>query len=599
MKKLTYSIIIFLLIFTLNINNQTKAYEYITKPLIVTKGYDYNNILQYDGYTIIKSNINFNNIGEYEIEYINNETHNTLIKKIYVVDENNHNTYLTEKTININTEYETIKLLSNNTYIYNIKEENKNTIYKVKNNQIIWEKELVSNNYSTIVDYYEENNLIYILSNNFVDSNYQINLYILNQYGETLLSQSYGGTKNDTSTGFEIDENYIYVYGTTLSSDGIFTHILKNEDSFILKINKKDLSIEKTYILSEQYLDKIISLKVEQDNIYILKQYVKLDIFRTGYKIQKINSIGEISDTYIFNHNIDFYPVKFDLVNNNLYILTNNDLTTKLYCLDTMDFRIEQIDNIENYKGIDIYTNPNTISVIYENDKNSKLVIYDLSNNQIINQEYEYSFKYFLNENNIITENNLILNINYLTIDKNNEKFKVKYNNKIMDYNHKSIITTNNHIFGTYQNFYYYETPIVDFCGYLNQNIDSNISVENNETYDININLTFNGTAYLNNTLIENNYLIKNPGEYTLKVIGNNIEKNITFKVLNLTTNQELIEDDLKYKNNININKINDPLDITVTKEERKNKDKPIYWYFIFPLISGCVLIMTFIKKRG
>ena len=72
-----------------NITKNTNE-EDVTKPIMLLKGYEYNDVLNYDNYTIVKTNVDYQNTGEYEIEYIHNETKETFVKKVYIV-ENNYN----------------------------------------------------------------------------------------------------------------------------------------------------------------------------------------------------------------------------------------------------------------------------------------------------------------------------------------------------------------------------------------------------------------------------------------------------------------------------------------------------------------------------
>ena len=105
---------------------------------------------------------------------------------------------------------------------------------------------------------------------------------------------------------------------------------------------------------------------------------------------------------------------------------------------------------------------------------------------------------------------------------------------------------------------------------------------------------------YLNNKPINSNYLITTPGEYELKIIGYNLENTINFEVLNISTQKEKYNENIKIKDD----KINNIIDSQIEKEymfeekEKQNNDK-YYWCLILPLISISILIFVLIQKRG
>ena len=115
MKKFNL-IIMFFLFFLLNINLIKANEEDITKPIMLLKGYEYNDILNYENYTIVKSTVNYQKTGEYEIEYIHNKTKETYIKKVYIVE--NSYTHVETKEKQLNQEIELIKTLEDGSLIY-------------------------------------------------------------------------------------------------------------------------------------------------------------------------------------------------------------------------------------------------------------------------------------------------------------------------------------------------------------------------------------------------------------------------------------------------------------------------------------------------
>lgn len=604
MKKISL-IITFFLFCLLNISLIKANEEDVTKPIMLLKGYEYNDVLNYDNYTIVKTNVDYQNTGEYEIEYIHNETKETFVKKVYIV-ENNY-AYTKLRTKKLNEETKIIKQLDDGSMIYatrihyNYNEDNivDYYVYKEKDNQIIWKSLLFIDVIGKIVDIYDDGEFTFVLSNIYSEkTSDDVYLHILNKYGEVILTKTYQGSSSDNITGMYIDSNNIYIYGNTLSNDLDFKHQSYSEDSYVLKINKDNLLIEQKYIFNEKYLDNILDCVSYQDNLYVLQQYVRTDIMRVTYRILKINPLGEILNSYIFYHDIYFKPIKIGIFNNDLYILTNNLNITELYKLNIDSFKNETVETIESYKGIDFYIDYLTLTVIYQNEEESLIKIYNSETKNIFQKTVDIKAKKLINKNTLLDVNNNIIIVDYVTIDIINNQFSVKYNNKKM-YNQSDIYIDEN-LYGTYLNLYYYSTPIIDFFGYLDTNIPLITSVQNNQIYDNNLNINFNGIGYLNNKPINSNYLITTPGEYELKIIGYNLENTINFEVLNISTQKEKYNENIKIKDD----KINNIIDSQIEKEymfeenEKQNNDK-YYWCLILPLISISILIFVLIQKRG
>lgn len=611
MKKI-YLIIISLLLIILN-NNYIKAYEQnIEKPIMILKGYDYQDILEYDNHTILNSNVNFKEEGTYQIEYINSITKETLIKPVYVVNKNKQNTYINYQEKEQIENAETIIKSKDSSYIYtqrkhySFNEENTvdYIIYKQKDNQIIWSKTIFKNIIGKIINISEDNEYIYIISSIYSElTNQDIYIYVLNKFGEVIYNKCFQGTSLDNITGVKFKDNYIYIYGNTLSNDLDFKHKSEREDSYILKIDKNNLIIENTYFLSEELIDDIIDIEIYDDYIYVLQQYVRKDINRVTYKIIKLTQDNKIINTFIFYKDIYFKPIKIQIFNNDLYILTNNNDLTELYKLNIYDFKIELIQQITKSKGIDLLANNLTLYLYYQDKENKNYInIYNSETKLIIQQETKSKITHIIDENTLYSNNHITL-FNYFITNFHNESFTIKYNNKILKPSNKSNIYIDQNTYGKYLNFYYYESPIIDFCGYIDNTVPLKTSVLNNEIYDNNILISFNGIGYLNDKLIDNNYLINIPGEYELKIKGHNEEKIIKFKVENLSTQTQKItkpieityeEEKIISEENINIKEYT-----LEESNEVKNKKTTQIWYIIFPIFSTLLFIYTIIKKRG
>lgn len=123
MKKIIISLIlVFNLLFTSNffIKIRASTFSDISKPLIVLQGQDYNQYLNYPGYSILESNVNFNKCGIYRVKYENDFNKKAIEKKVYV---KSYEELLKEK--NFNQQYGQI-----------LENSNLASVQKVKKNRI-------------------------------------------------------------------------------------------------------------------------------------------------------------------------------------------------------------------------------------------------------------------------------------------------------------------------------------------------------------------------------------------------------------------------------------------------------------------------------
>lgn len=604
MKKFNL-IIMFFLFFLLNINLIKANEEDITKPIMLLKGYEYNDILNYENYTIVKSTVNYQKTGEYEIEYIHNKTKETYIKKVYIVE--NSYTHVETKEKQLNQEIELIKTLEDGSLIYTKRvhfDYNDDTIVdyyvcKEKNDEIIWKNLLLIDVIGRIIDIQSDGEFIYVLSNIYTeDTSTDIYIHILNENGELLLTKKYGGSSVENISGMYIDNNNIYVYGSTLSENFGPKHEISSDDSYILVLNKDNLLIKETHLLNEKYLDNIIDCVSYNKNIYVLQQFVNTDVMRVTYRILKINQSSKIVNVYTFTSSIFFKALKMGIFNNHLYILANNINSAELYQLNIDDYKIKIIDTIKSFESIDFYINNSTLTVSYKNDKESMVKIYNDKLETIFKKNFDYKIEKVIDINKVLDNNHKLISIDYTSLSLINDQFIIKYNND--EINNQLDIYIDEKLYGKYQNMYYYMTPIIDFYGYLNTNIALNSSVKNNQVYDNNIKISFNGIGFLNNKPISSNYLINTPGEYKLKILGYNTETTINFEVINITTQQEKYEDNIVITSNkeniFNDNQIKKEYSFEEIQKENK---KGAYLYLIFPLISITIFIFVLIRKRG
>ena len=94
----------------------------------------------------------------------------------------------------------------------------------------------------------------------------------------------------------------------------------------------------------------------------------------------------------------------------------------------------------------------------------------------------------------------------------------------------------------------------------------NNLSITNNQVYDLNILLSFNAIGILNDKKIDSGYVVNEVGDYTLKLIGkDNVEYDYKFKVRKLSNSL----DTENYESNVTGNVVN--------KIVEENSDYPTY----------------------
>ena len=607
MKKIFIGLIImFSLTLTLK-NKEVNAEEDISKPLVVVRG-EYDNNIVYEGYELISSNLNTNVVGTYMNTYQHYKTNEIVNKTIYVVDENAvyQNDYLIEEKKNIGTLDGLVKVvkLNDDSYVTvqlvdNELDEQTSDVYLslISSEEKVWEVQLFENISVSIVDLVIDNNEIYILVN-FYSSYSKIDIY-LKKYsleGKYLYSYIYTGNYNDISTKLFISGDYCYIVGNTTSTLRLFEGIRDKEDSFIIKLNKQKFEKYSDYTYGKPGIDNIEDIYVIGNTTFILQSYIdytianipliklfKLDdelnvikevLVDNGYGLKTLqmlrHSTNELIITYEkYNEKDNMYKtnvIKYDLSLNkeNIYTTSLNS-NYHLYKVNINDDMLSILYNVSKdsylYKMINLNDLTETVNMIYS-DKKYKDIYYTDNLTLLINDDnhlYESTFS-------------IIKVMNYGTNKiRNNETDiydQVIYlNGKNVSINKtKSIIEYDPNLYGTYNQNYYFEDASFDFLYNYDLYVLNNLSITNNQVYDLNILLSFNAIGILNDKKIDSGYVVNEVGDYTLKLIGkDNVEYDYKFKVRKLSNSL----DTENYESNVTGNVVN--------KIVEENSDYPTY----------------------
>ena len=218
-------------------------------------------------------------------------------------------------------------------------------------------------------------------------------------------------------------------------------------------------------------------------------------------------------------------------------------------------------------------------------------VIFFKNNILTINKISFANFSDFAKENNIVKKSDLKLPSLYVDGKKVLlDEGKSSYNFDINNY-------------GIYDAVYYFSTAEFDIITFGIINVLPNINVSENEVYDLNTIISFNGAGVINDYNINSGYILNRPGEYELIVYGKQLQKRVVnFRVEKLSDNSEkTIVDDIKIETSEIVDMPYNTLDINnqTVLEELETKEKSNLWMMIIPGFAFVFLVMTIIKKRG
>ena len=557
------------------------------KPLVLLKGTT-NFSLEEEGYDLVDNNIDPNMIGSYEVQYINKETGDVLIREVEVIDLENG--YYKENMTSINTfkDYP-VELLYSESYqgkhiliVKFISDTIKNTgyvfMYLIENNQIIKEVSLYFNVDLTVEDLkiVDDHFIITGSMMNTLTGNIDIFVRVNRLDGLLIYDECFGGSNQDI--GYQIvetSESYI-VAGKTQSNDKDFISNINNDTNFIMSLSKDKREI-KNIVYSADNIDyNQFYLRNRDDDTYIFYNTPKNQTM-----INKINSLGNISEEYQL-------PIKSGELLQDITIsdklelgyINGNKVIYREFILGESSVNYEIMVNgvVENIKKEN-----NKITMLTKNKDRSVYQVYN--NNKLV---YELSLdnnKYILKEDGLIycEEKKInVYNINYLIIEtlgnnilNNNEDYhddKVIMNGDYIRHNDKTVDLVNKEELGKYLISYVFED---EFLFIFNKElyVYEDVGVCDGGIYDIGTIICVNN-GVLNNEHISGEYVLNKEGVYTLILNGHNLTQELHFEVrdlrvsdsieekINTTIELDIIEPSLEMKDVIlKLNTITDKID--------------------------------------
>lgn len=622
MKKIIFLLfVIFSLICFFKTNISAREYNMLKKLYIVSGSSD---TLNYPGYNLIESDVNYNVPGIYTALYQEDITERIFTREIEVVSSDvllNNGV----KSVSLKEEHSIDNsIILKRTYtsscdIFVYEEEGYvKLLFKYDDSSVI--VSLFDSSIFGFIDlvYVQESNKLYLTGSIFTDSlDIYIAEYSLN--GSLNKERIIKGNNVDNVTNIHVINQYLYLVGYTTSSNGDFIHTSYKEDSFVLQLDVNSFEIVNYLNLGETGIDYIKS-SVYFDALYLVKHY-----FISGVPVCKIIVINdhlEVINTESLGTVTHVVDAAFKVSNNaifyfcSIYDETLNDDISTLYQI-SKDLKIKKIDSYYDELSIPIDLNivGNEISLLYSSmskeenyptyiriisEKTLKFIldnrIYDrcyfneLGNLDLIYDEklksYEYSLVY---ASSLGTE----------SLDKNIEPV-IMYNNKqVKEDKYLSDVYYDMDTFGTYTLTYYYKFDFFDLVLRKKINVDHEITVDSGNSYYKGLILNFKGKGYLNNNIIESGYIVNDVGNYELRVMGYdnevliynfNVVDDSTFKeeliISEISLNMELKEQEEKENIILENNKIDN-------KIIEKNYESNI-WYIIIPILTLLISITTF-----
>ena len=652
MKKVIILSICLILIFIFSYKKNVYASSDVINTLVITES-DSDYDLNIPGYKILTSTVNSKIVGEYFVVYQNYQTKEEVLRKVKVVSKNDlNNRYFTvdDEKLLVDDMKDVLKyyVLSDNEVI--LTKEKKKTqvgqdepksdfyILLQRNNEIVFESLIMDDCYGTIIEIKVVDNIIYILGTRyFVPSGLDFFVAKYDFNGNRLYIKYLGGNLNENPKTFEVIDKNVYVIGDTLSKRGDIISDKTGTDTFITKLDER-LYIKKTILLSSNLNDMPLASILVNDFIYIVKHEIDEQIYFPTLSILKIDKdLNIIKDKIIdqgFNHQI------LDIINDdNSVIITRqkDDDITKDHKVIIESFDEELTKNKlyqQNFSN-DIVINDalyknDQLALLYkinEEELNTYINIYNVNTKEIVEKLHVGSNT--INTNLIDTSKIIIFSdslkeitlksikvynfgVNQIKSKDDSLSLTSVYieGKKVEVDQNKSILNVDYNLFGTYDVLYYFSGNELDLMYKKDVIVSNNISISNNNTYDLNTILTFNGRGLLNNESIIPGYTLDKCGEYKLQVYGkDNLMIEIDFTVDKLSVNI-LNNDEKKDKNYLSDSMVKDSiiepkekLGKSVTAIDSSNIEqskKYILWPLLIPsaiLVFGSVFIIWVNKK--
>ena len=632
-------------------------YEYIQKTFVCKVGTSYYSQLSYSGYKIVSSNVDFNHCGSYQIIYEDERTKERITKQIEVRSEDdlmngmvlqqnielyvkNYKNYIyhqTEKSEDGNYLVSYLDSVEGEEEVYDI------GIMKLNLEEILFDTTIFTQAKGRIVDFIvDQEKTILLIEKENMTTRQDLYLVVLNEVGQIIFENCYFGSGIEFGKKLLMNRDNYYIIGETTSKDEYFPTQQLYKCGFVFCIRKDNYQLMGRHDLSNIADTEVIDATIQDQNIVILTRYFDpskrmkvMDIWYLNYRNYSQLEKKHFATTLTEN----FLKLKTD-GNNQLYIATSDYLyniqkyVTNLYLIKD-NYEKELIyqkygENFGNVTFLDfVPLNEREQIVLFSlyqpNQENPYGYLYQrIEDSEVQTQIEQYcsneSIQGFVGDSTIdlvlASQNSLSVHhivflymqykrdqqiasftsLSYPTLYTNQEVYQI--DEKLSD------LPLDKYIFGDYDICYVFLTKDLEVAFLDKVKILPKINIVNQETYDVNIELIFNGRGYLNNHIIPSGYTIENEGEYTLVLEGCKQEKiELQFRIAHLSDakvikeqKKIIIQDQMLLSNEVIENQVT--LNNAINQMVFQRKIYSQIWFLFLPL-SILIASYIYIKKRG
>lgn len=631
--------------------------ESIQKTFVCKVGTSYYNQLSYPGYKIISSNVDFNCCGRYQIIYEDEKTKERIEKQIEVRSEDDlMNGMVLQEHIELyvknykNYIYHQTKKAEDGNYIvsYLLPIEGKEEVYdigvmKLNLEEILFQTTIFTQVKGRIVDFIvDQEKIILLIEKDNIATRQDLYVVVLNEVGQIIFENCYFGNGIEFGKKLLMDQDNYYIIGETTSKDEYFLTQQLHKCGFVFCIRKNNYQLVDRHYLSNCADTEVIDAAIQNQNVVILTRYFDPSKRMKVMDIWYLNgaNYSQLEKKYFTTTLTEtFLKLKVD-GNNQLYIATSDYLysiqkyVTNLYHIKN-NYEKELIyqiygDHFENITFLDFVPlneqeqiilfslyQPNQekpYGYLYQRIEDSEVQVQIeqyCSNESIQGFVGDSTIDLVLTSQNSLSVHHIVFlymqyksnqqissfaSLSYPTLYTNQEVYTVdeKLSNLPLD----------KHIFGDYDICYVFLTQDLEIAFLDRIRILPQINIVNQETYDINTELTFNGRGYLNNHIIPSGYTIENEGEYTFVLEGNQQEQiELHFRIAGLSDskvirkkNQPTIQNQAFLSNPAIENQVT--LNNAINHDDLQRKTHSQVWFLFLPL-SILIASYIYIKKRG
>lgn len=614
--------------------------------------------LEYEGYQIVSSNINFNRSGDYQVVYRNEETNNSCFKIVKLKDKKDLEGQISyAKTTNLEiggitngTFQKVIKDNQNNYYIAYINEViiDQEELYdicvaKIYDNTIIYQKTIFEKEKGLIVDMLvDEDKLVILLEKEGTSKTNDVFLYILDDKGEILNFQQFIGSGINHAIKLLQDITSYYIVGETTSTDYDYNFSHKYRCGVVFIVDKEQPERFTYYsVIDENYDVTVNDACICDDKLYVSTTIYNKKIRARQLELYVFDNIRyEYYDKSLLFITLTKTLLKMSCDNNDQLVMVFEDYDEEKSGMSQYVYLVDQMLNKTLVYKTNCYRAENTNLVDFVAvDNNDYIFLYHLYNSKELNK-YGYLYQVVSNnkvlfeiekysENDSIgglVENNydelIFNNRNSLKIDGIDYTYLNSHGTLVINNpsdtitlpvlyaggekcqinEEKSTIISPTSQFGSYIARYYFTNKDIEYIYIENIRINPYCNLRDKGLYDTDVKINFNGTATLNHQSIESGYEISKPGSYTLELKGKDDEKfEINFDVANIS-NREIIEDDIvpeieeiKTRDDKEIKKA--IIEESIDLNDIKKKNKNNLWYVLLPIAFAIAFVLV-LKKR-